>query len=304
MPIDVLRQSFAFCGRVTRTYAKSFSFASHVLPAEKRMASYAIYAFCRHADNIADSAGAEDRVSRIAALRGELAAVYAGATPGGMLMPAFQATIERYHIPQEYFLDLLEGVEMDLTLSSIQTFGELHRYCYRVASTVGLAMSRVFGVTDEQALAAAADLGVAMQLTNILRDIAEDRARGRCYLPREEMEHFGYSMDDLAAGVLNDRFVALMAHQVARARRYYRSADGGIPSITPDGSRFCVVLMSRTYEAILDVIAAREYDVFSGRAATSPLRKLGIAVSALAGPLPETGFTGAGTHHASGASAV
>ena len=293
MSTEKLTDSFAHCRRTTRRFAKSFFFASHALPAEKRKAAYAIYAFCRHADDIIDETKGRDLRTRaatgIATLRTELEAVYSGSVPESTIMPAFQATVERFEIPHEYFLDLLTGVEMDLTVTAYETFDELHRYCYHVASVVGLIMTRILGVSNDDALPAAVDLGVAMQLTNILRDVREDRDRGRCYIPREEMDRFGYTAEDLARGVIDPRFAALMEFQVERAHRYYRLADRGIPFLTADGSRFCVVLMSRTYEAILEVIEDNRYDVFAGRASAPMVRKLGIAVSSLMAPVPGSG---------------
>lgn len=286
-----LVESYRHCRAVTRTYARSFSFASHVLPAAKRRGAYAVYAFCRYADDAVDeaTAGAAAAVDR---LRAELDDVYAGRTPPGPGMPAFRDTVERYAIPQSYFLDLLRGVEMDLRRSSFDSFRDLRDYCYHVASVVGLIMTRIFGVSDNRAPARAVDLGLAMQLTNILRDLAEDHRRGRCYLPREEMERFGYTVDDLSRGRITPAFHDLMRFQIDRARGYYRSADLGLPSLTGDGSRFCVRLMARTYEAILDVIEERGYDVFSRRASTSLSRKLGIAAACLFTPLPAAGGAG------------
>ena len=271
----------------TRRHAKTFYFASHVLPEEKRMAAYAVYAFCRYADNIVDSAaGTDDRDvarARLAELREELRHCYSPSRNVDPRLEGFRATVQKYHIPEEYFADLLRGVEMDLTKNRYASFAELKEYCYCVASVVGLIMTRIFGATDERAFAHAADLGMAMQMTNILRDIQEDARMGRIYLPADELRAFGYSESDLYSSRFNEAFRTMMRFQVDRARHYYASAAPGIPLLTGDGSRYCVRLMSRTYSRILDVIESRDYDVFAGRAFVPFLGKVRIAILALFG---------------------
>jgi phytoene synthase len=261
---------------VTRTYAKSFYFASHVLPQPKRDASYAIYEFCRVADNAVDAvpAGEPASVATLSALRSELDGVYAGSPDR---WPALADTVQRYGIPREHFEDLLLGVEMDLRPIRFETFGELEQYCYRVASVVGLMMARVLGVSDERAFAHAVDLGTAMQLTNILRDVGEDLDRGRVYLPQEDLRRHGCTEDSLARREADERFVALMKAQIARAREFYARGEAGIPSLTDDGSRFCVQLMAGTYKRILDAIEANGYDVFRMRAHVPFRSKIAIA---------------------------
>jgi len=264
---------------VTRTFAKSFYFASHVLPQAKREASYAVYEFCRVADNAVDALPPEGstNVVRLDTLRADLEEVYAGTS---VRWVALAETVSRYGIPREYFDHLLRGVEMDLAPVRFETFGELKEYCYCVASVVGLMMTRVFGVSDERAYEQALDLGTAMQLTNILRDIDEDLTRGRVYLPQEDLRRHGCTEASLARRTVDDRFVSLMKEEIARAREFYGRGEAGIPYLTDDGSRFCVQLMAGTYRRILDAIEANGYDVFRGRAHVPLRTKLVIAAGA------------------------
>ncbi len=283
-PTAAVRPSadFEVCREITRRHAKSFYFASHVLPREKRLDAYAVYAFCRLADNIVDEAAqssSADAVARsIDELRGLLSKLYAGSPMVEPPLRALQFTVSERHVPKSCFDDLLTGVGMDLTRTRYTTFSELEQYCYYVASVVGLAMARIFGVTNANALAYARDLGIAMQLTNILRDVREDYDRGRIYLPADELERFGVTEGNIAAGSVTGAFVDLMKFQIARARRYYRSAASGFEALPDDGSRRCVRLMASTYAAILDEIERRGYDVFSGRAVVPFRRKLTIAL--------------------------
>lgn len=279
-----LEESFRACQAYTRQHAKSFYFASHVLPREKRMASYAVYAFCREADNIVDihagSGGGDESLRRLEDLRRQLDLVYGSSGPPSPHLRALRETVAAYAIPQTYFLDVVRGVEMDLTRVRYRSFDELKEYCYCVASVVGLIMTKIFGVSDNSADRHAVDLGTAMQLTNILRDVREDFAMGRIYLPLEELASKGVTEDDISRGVVDDRFRELMRFQVARARSYYAAAEPGIPMITDDGSRFCVRLMSRTYAGILSAIERNNYDVFAARAYVPAAGKLRIALGA------------------------
>jgi 15-cis-phytoene synthase len=300
-PTDTHRSTghFRACKRITRRYAKSFYFASHVLPREKRMAAYAVYAFCRRADNIADDTeqghDTQTRCERIGDLRRELRDVYAGGALADPLLLAFRETVIRYRIPEEYFLDLLRGVEMDLTVTRYGDFVRLEEYCYRVASVVGLVMTHIFGVSDPAALTHARDLGTAMQLTNILRDIKEDYARGRVYIPAEDMKKFGCAEEDLRREVVNEGFCSLMRFEIARARELYRSATEGIPALTNDGSRFCVRLMCNIYSGILDEIESLDYDVFRTRAHVPLRRKLRVALQSAGSRNDFRGTGGAGS---------
>jgi phytoene synthase len=262
-----LVESYAVCRELARVNGKSFYFASHALPPGRRLATYALYAFCRTADDLVDRAVDEPREQVALALAEQvvtLSGVYRGEVPAHGIWPALADTIQRYRIPEEYLLALLEGVSMDLTATRYETFAELQGYCYKVASVVGLMMCHVFGYRDTRALAYAEKMGLAMQLTNILRDVAEDLRMGRVYLPAEELAIFGLSERDLQAGTMDGRFQDFMRFQIARARRLYAEAHAGIHLLSPL-SRLTAHLMGRVYAGILTAIEQAGYDVFRRR---------------------------------------
>jgi phytoene synthase len=206
----------------------------------------------------------------------------AGGTECPVILRHFAAACARHAIPAEYAFELIEGMRMDLEGVRYRNFDELRLFCYRVASTVGLMMSHVIGYTGE-ALPYAEELGVAMQLTNILRDVGEDLGRGRIYLPAEEIAQFGYSEEALRARERTPEFVALMQFQAERARHYYAKSMPGIAMLNPDG-RFAVEIAARVYSGILEQIEAMDYDVFARRAVVPAWRKYGITAQALARP--------------------
>ncbi|XXF79009.1 phytoene/squalene synthase family protein [Myxococcaceae bacterium GXIMD 01537] len=294
---------------VTRRHARSFYFASYLLFGERRRAAFALYAFCRRLDDLVDGGGTEvgELPGRLARARRAVAEVYVGlpelASPrlgppgpralgeGGGLSPwdagefaALAACIRRYRIPEEPFQELISGMEMDLTRQRYDTWEELDLYCYRVAGVVGLMMTPVLGCSDERALGPAADLGRAMQLTNILRDVREDLERGRVYLPARELAAFGLTEDDLRRGTVDGRWRDFMRFQVARARAGYARAAEGVGYLTGLGSQRMVRLMGAIYGDILRVIEARDYDVFSGRAYVPGGRKVVLAAAAFLRP--------------------
>jgi phytoene synthase len=266
--------------RVTRSYARTFYFASFVLPREKREAAYVIYALCRRADNILDDGALStpEKLKGLDRLRQGFAKLYAGS---GNLSPkeaALRDCLIRYDIPRNLFDELLDGVAMDLTVSRYRAWSDLERYCYGVASTVGLIMARVFGASRPEAYPHAIAMGKAMQLTNILRDIKEDWGLGRIYLPAEDMQRFGYDEEALGRGLLNDNFRNLMRFEIERARGLYALAIPGLRFLAEDGSRYCARLMSGLYAHILDVIERHGYDVFTARPVVPFLEKLGYAI--------------------------
>lgn len=285
-----LSDSQKLCKRMTRHHAKTFYFASHVLPAQKRIDAYAVYAFCRYVDDQIDLAPDEAaRVRAFADLSHLLHAAYlphADAESFERRLPwlrAFRETIRRRAIPAAYFEDLLKGVEMDRGRVRLQTWNELDCYCYHVAAVVGLIMVHVLTEPAPELLKPARDLGTAMQLTNILRDIAEDWQRDRLYLPADELQKFGLTAEDIAAQRTGDSFRAMMRFQIDRARAYYLSAEPGIAALPADGSRFCARLMSTVYGAILDEIERADYQVYRGRARVSFPRKLWLALKCSGG---------------------
>lgn len=291
MPDSVaLAASREACRVMTRHHAKTFYFASHVLPAQKRCDAYAVYAFCRYVDDQIDLAPDEAARQRAFADLDHL--LHAAYQPSGEQdslakslpwLTAFRETIVRRAIPQDYFQDLLTGVEMDRGRVRLKTWEELDRYCYHVASVVGLIMVHVLTEPAPELLKPARDLGTAMQLTNILRDIQEDWERDRLYLPAVELEKFGLTEADISQQRMSDAFRAMMRFQIARARDYYRAAEPGIVDLPRDGSQFCARLMSTIYGAILDEIERADYQVFRGRVRVTFARKLGLALKSWCG---------------------
>lgn len=189
------------------------------------------------------------------------------------VLRAWEHTLQYYHIPRSLPNELIEGVLMDTTVTRFETFEELKEYCYKVASVVGLMTSEIFGYNSPEALTHAIDLGIAMQLTNIIRDVKEDAQRGRIYIAQEDMRAFGVCDDDVLGNVMTDNMRALIVEYVARADAYYASADKGIAMLHPD-SMVTVLLMSRNYQKILRRVEGMNYNVFAGRASTSMLTKI------------------------------
>lgn len=274
------RQSYAWCERLAHRQAGNFYHAFRLLPAPKRRAMCALYAFLRVADDLSD--GPEAVAVKRSALvdwRRQLDAALAGSYHHP-LYPAFHHTVASYAIPRRYLDEVLDGVGMDLDIAHYDTFADLYRYCYRVASAVGLACIHIWGFADAKAMHYAEAAGIALQLTNILRDLGEDAGRGRIYLPREDLQRFGYSGDDLRQGRCDERFRALMRFQVERARLYYDAAQPLGALLDPAG-RAVFLVMLRTYRGLLEAIPQRDYDVFRSRVRLSRWRKLWLAAQVL-----------------------
>lgn len=266
---------YDYCRGITREIARTFYYGSLFLPREKRRAAWALYAFCRIADDIADERDLyPDPLRDLARWREALLGAYAG-QPRGPVMRAWADTLTRFDVPLRPALDLLDGVEMDISGATFRTFDELRLYCYRVAGTVGLLMAPILGYEGAAALDAAVDLGIAMQLTNILRDLAEDARRGRLYLPAEELAAFGYSRAELERGAITPAFVELMRFQIGRANEYYQRGLRGVRLLDRD-ARLAIALSGLLYRAILDRIHCCRYDVFSQRIHLSTTSKLAM----------------------------
>jgi 15-cis-phytoene synthase len=268
--------SYCAAQSITREHARTFYFSSHVLAAEVRRDAYAVYACCRSVDDAVDGAAARSEVVR-PEVAGEILgrAFGGGGTKAGEeWMPAFRHTVERKNIQRRWFEDLAVGVAGDAGPVDLQTWKELDLYCYRVAGTVGLMMMRVFGSEKEEAEPRAVDLGRGMQLTNILRDVAEDARAGRIYLPAEEREEYEIRTEDLLAGRSSGRWAEFMRFQVARAREQYVLAEPGITMLPAGGGRLSTWLMRELYAGILDPIEASGYEVFSKRHSLSVGQKL------------------------------
>lgn len=279
--MTALEQSKRYCRRQTRRHAKSFYFASIALPAEKKDAAYAIYAFCRYADDVVDRAAHRGQSAEaLAKLERDFDQMVQGELAEPLFAPAFSWAVQRYGIEKEPFMELIEGVSRDQGPVRIRTWDELRDYCYHVASVVGLMMARIFELRDERGLERAIDLGIAMQLTNIARDVGEDYAMDRIYLPQEELERFSVSESDLRSKRVGPNFKRFMEFQIARARDFYRRAESGIPLLADDGSQYTVWLMSKVYAAILEQIEKADFDVLNRRASTSFWRKCALAFAA------------------------
>ena len=267
-----LKAAYDHCKRVTRAEAKNFYYAFRTLPAKKRRAIYAAYAFCRLCDDIADGDLPLDEKRRLLEeTRGRL--TWGGDVESHPVFSALRDTIDSYDIPVGHFEEVIEGVEMDLTQSRYGTFEELRVYCYRVASAVGLVCIEIFGYTDAKAREYAVDLGLAMQITNIIRDVREDSLRGRIYVPLDELERFGYTEQDLEQGIVNEPFRQLMAYQAARAREHFERGRRIVPLLSAD-SRACLALLHGVYSSILGRIEESGFDVYSRRVGLPTREKL------------------------------
>jgi phytoene synthase len=276
------RDAYQHCRQIAKHHAKTFYLATLFLPKRLQNPIFAIYALLRTVDDLVDNA--EEKLTKGTITREtintlledwktRLKACYAGETGSDPIMVAWNHTLESYPIAIEHPLELIEGVAMDIEFTPFETFDELYVYCYKVASVVGLMTSEIFGYSDPAALRHAIDLGIAMQLTNILRDIGEDVDRGRIYIPLEDLERFGYSHEEFMQKTMNEKFRRLMQFQIERARNYYLSSDKGIPMLQKE-SRLAVALSSVNYSNILKSIEENNYDVFSQRAYRSLSQKL------------------------------
>ena len=296
MNLDELEKAYEYCENITKIHAKSFYLAAKFLPKQKQKAVFPIYAFCRHVDDEIDEIGEGNESSAIRTVecwKQNLELIYQeeekrrkgekeskiSSTPQHLLSSsnkvfiAWKDLLQTYKIPRELPLDLIQGVLMDTNIKRYEAFEELYVYCYRVASTVGLMSSEILGYADIKALEYAEAMGIAMQLTNILRDIKEDAAMNRIYLPQEDLRKFNVSEEQIFANEMSENFVEMMKFQIARAREFYAKGEKGIGLLEKD-SRFTVLLASRIYSKILDEIERQNYNVFAKRAHTNKAQKL------------------------------
>jgi len=281
---EELRNAYRHCRHITRTYAKTFYMATRLLPNKKQRSIFAIYAMCRHIDDLVDEA--EDLAAQrkldetqiqkmISEWKSNLERTYNGEKIDHPVLLALSDVLRTYHIPIELTFELMEGVCMDLTKNRYANFEELYGYSYKVASVVGLMVSEVFGYDNPKALDHAVSLGIAMQLTNILRDIGEDLNRGRIYLPQDELARFGITEEDLFNHTIDDKFRKFMEFQIERAEAYYADADTGIPMLSSD-SHYPVAMARLNYSKILQRIRENDYQVFTRRAYLTTTEKLSI----------------------------
>lgn len=266
-----LQYAYKHAAAVTRAHSKSFYLASALLPEEKRSAVRALYAFCRTVDDIVDESSDYDRELKLDYWR--TVTKTASASTDDLVALAWADALARYHIPRHYALQLIDGVARDLTQSRYQTFHELATYCYGVASTVGLMSMYIVGFKSNDAIPYAIKLGVALQMTNILRDVGEDFRNGRVYLPREDLLFYGISETDIELGKVTNRWRQFMTFQIDRTRKLYEESWEGVKMLDREG-QLAIGAASVFYQGILDEIEKNDYDVFTKRASLSAWEKL------------------------------
>jgi phytoene synthase len=275
--------SYRHAAKIARSSASNFWFSFLLLPRDKRRAMNALYAFLRRTDDLGDNdRPVENRRRELAAWRESLAnAIDHEFTDP--IFPSLIDTIEKYGIPAELLVAAIDGVESDLDRTGFETYDELEHYCYQVASTVGLACVRIWGCSSDAAFEPARACGVAFQLTNILRDLAEDAEAGRVYLPAEDLRRFGYSAEDLLEGNIDARFAQLMEFEIGRAENAYEQAAELLGYLTHDGRRVFAAMLA-TYRGLLEEIRESGGDVFGRRARLPWWRKLRIAAGSIVAP--------------------
>jgi len=276
--MTALEESYAHCRRVARTRARNFYYSFVLLSREQRNAMCAVYAFMRYCDDLSDEPGA-NRAS-IEQWRAALDEALAGRCEAHPVLPAFHDTVSRYRIPARYFHEMIDGVASDLEPRRFETFEQLYRYCYHVASTAGLTTIHILGFDSPDALPLAEKCGIAFQMTNILRDIREDAARGRLYLPAEDLARFRVTEDDIRGGMRTPEFIDLMDFETDRARQYYKESQP-LLGMVHQRSRASLAALISIYSRLLDRIESSNYDVFTRRISLSAAEKCWIVVKAL-----------------------
>ncbi len=275
-PEPNVTEAYRECAKITRRSGSSFASTFWMLPKPKRNALHAIYAFCRLADDIADDpAIAGDRTALLARWREELDDAFRGKAQHAVGV-ALSDAIESYRLPERVFLDLLDGVEFDLADGPIETFDDLRLYCYRVASTVGVLVVRILGFENPQSLEFAETLGIAVQLTNVLRDVGDDASTGRIYLPRDELERFGVSAESILAGQKTDGLQLMLSFYAKRAASFYDRAEQLLPDEDHRALRPAIA-MGRIYRALLNELIERQFPCFEQSVRLSKPRRVAIA---------------------------
>lgn len=276
-----LKAAFKYARAQTANYSKSFFLSSAMLPKEKRWDTYALYSFCRFADNIVDNPrnrSVRNLIDEVNYMEKELNLAYKYGESEHPIIKPLVIVMHKHDMPIVYPLELLEGVKMDLEKDRYNSFEELYTFAYRVAGVVGLMMTYILGYRDKSALKYAEKLGVAMQLTNILRDIKEDKDMGRIYMPLDELKHFGLTENDFLKENMNDAMYKFIRFQVKRANDYYHQAHDGIKMLSRD-SQFAIYSASKIYQSILFKIEARHFNPFLGRVFVNQGKKLLILLN-------------------------
>jgi 15-cis-phytoene synthase len=275
-----IERSFTYCRQIARSRAKNFYYSFLLLTPQQRRAMCAIYAFMRYCDDLSDEPGAN--VAAMERWRAEMEDALDGRFSEHPVWPAFHYTVRRFGLPRQYFRDMIDGVASDLVPRRVETFEELYRYCYQVASVVGLTIVHIFGFDTPSVLPLAEKCGVAFQLTNILRDIREDAERDRIYLPAEDLRSFGVTEDDLRAGNRSEAVLKLLRFEAERARRYYAESRPLLDLVHPR-SRPSLLALITIYSRLLERIEETNYDVFSHRVRLPAIEKSWIMLRCLAG---------------------
>jgi len=264
---------------ITKKSRSSFYYSFNLLPKEQREAIYTVYAFCKKTDDIVDESNGSvtEKGNQLTTWQQEFEKSIEGESSYALLNK-LRSIIKQFQIPVEHFSELIQGVEMDLKQNRYATFDDLYTYCYRVASTVGLMCAEIFGYTRENTKQYAIDLGVALQLTNIMRDVKSDLNRDRIYLPQEDLERFSYSEAELQKHVYDERFVNLMQFQAERARSYYEKANEHLAR-EDERHFFAARIMEKIYFAILNKMERNNFNVFQHKVRVSRARQLMIAIN-------------------------
>jgi phytoene synthase len=277
-----VEESYRYCRDIARQRAKNFYYSFLLLEKPQRDAMCAIYAFMRECDDLSDDPSAPDKNQvqyAVALWRLQLARALEGHTEDGIIWPAFHDTVQRYGIPHRYFYEMIEGITSDLEPQHMVTYKDLYRYCYHVASVVGLTIIHIFGFQSVKALVLAEKCGVAFQLTNILRDVREDAAMGRVYLPQEDLERFGVTVEQLRSGSEDDAFRRLMQFEADRAHALYDESAALLPLIQPK-SRRSLWALREIYMRLLAKIERAHFNVLRRRISLSTPTKLALLARA------------------------
>jgi phytoene synthase len=275
------RSQFKYARAMTAHFSKSFYVSTCLLPRHKRWATFALYGFCRHIDNLTDiprQRSDKELLRELSFLEDELITAYRTGESEHPVIGPFISVAKHYHIAKEYPLDLIKGVRMDTSISRYETFDNLYLFCYRVAGVVGLMMTQVLGYKNPEAMIYAEKLGVAMQLTNILRDIREDKEMDRIYLPLEDIRKLGIDVDHFFEEKMSDNFRKLMKYQIDRAYQYYDEADTGIKMLDRD-AQFAIYSASKIYRGILHKLELQDCNPFRGRVYVPQFKKAQIVIS-------------------------
>jgi len=277
-----VRDSYRYCRKVAKERAKNFYYAFRLLDKTQRDGMCAIYAFMRHCDDLSDNPGSKDKSQiqqNISLWRMDMDNSLKGRMADDPLWPAFCDTVYRYSIPQRFFHEMIDGMLSDIEPRQIETYEELYRYCYQVASVVGMTIIHIFGFESVRALLLAEKSGVAFQLTNILRDVREDADMGRIYLPREDLRRFGVNAEQLRLGMENDRFRSLMKFEASRAWACFEESEPLSTLISPK-SRRSLWALREVYKRLLERIEKANYAVLNKRISVPKSTKIMLTMRA------------------------